>query len=149
MKALLVRCPFVQWQPDGLTTHTEKWSLGDRFLGVPTISSTLPLELSETTPELFDTGAVGANRRIQRSSGGLNPCHVHPDAGPCQVHPNLCQVSADRSGDPGRFSDRSDSLLCSELHKKGHMTTGHRLFCEAFLCFNTMPCPHLPRLVHF
>ena len=36
-----------------------------------------------------------------------------------------------------------------ELHKEGHMKTGHRLFCKEFLCFNTMPCRHVPFLVHF
>ena len=29
------------------------------------------------------------------------------------------------------------------------MKTGHRLFCKDFLCFNTMPCRHIPLLVHF
>ena len=29
------------------------------------------------------------------------------------------------------------------------MTTGHRLFCKEFLCFNTMPWRHMPLLVHF
>ena len=29
------------------------------------------------------------------------------------------------------------------------MTTGHRLFCKAFLCFNNTPCRHMPLLVHF
>ena len=39
--------------------------------------------------------------------------------------------------------------LRSELHQKGHTTTGHRLFCKESLCFNTMPCRHMPFLVHF
>ena len=34
-----------------------------------------------------------------------------------------------------------------ELHKKGHLTTGHRLFCKEFLCFNTIPCRPMPLLV--
>ena len=29
------------------------------------------------------------------------------------------------------------------------MTTGDRLFCKEFLCFNTVPCRHMPLLVHF
>ena len=29
------------------------------------------------------------------------------------------------------------------------MTTGHRLFCEELLCFDTIPCRHMPLLVHF
>ena len=29
------------------------------------------------------------------------------------------------------------------------MTTGRRLFCKEILCFNTMPCRHMPLLVHF
>ena len=29
------------------------------------------------------------------------------------------------------------------------MTTGHRLFCQEVLCFNTTPCRHMPLLVHF
>ena len=37
----------------------------------------------------------------------------------------------------------------SELHKQGHMTTGHRLFCKEFLGFNTMPCRNMLLLVHF
>ena len=37
-EALLVKCPSVQWQPDGLTTHTKKWFLGAGFLGSPPIS---------------------------------------------------------------------------------------------------------------
>ena len=28
------------------------------------------------------------------------------------------------------------------------MTTGHRLFYKEFLCFNAMPCRHMPLLVH-
>ena len=40
-------------------------------------------------------------------------------------------------------------LSLSEPHKEGHMTTGHRLFCKEILCFNTMPCRHMPVLVHF
>ena len=30
---LLVKCPSAQWQPDGLTIHTEKWLPGAGFLG--------------------------------------------------------------------------------------------------------------------
>ena len=30
-----------------------------------------------------------------------------------------------------------------------HMTTGHNFCCKEFLCFNTMPCRHMPLLVHF
>ena len=30
--------PCVQWQPDGLTIHTNKWSLGARFPGASPIS---------------------------------------------------------------------------------------------------------------
>ena len=29
------------------------------------------------------------------------------------------------------------------------MTTGRRLFCKEFLCFDTIPCRHMPLLVHF
>ena len=29
------------------------------------------------------------------------------------------------------------------------MTTGHRLFYKELLCFNTMPCRHMPLPVHF
>ena len=38
VKAMLVKCPSVQWQPDGLTIHTKKWLLGTRLLGAPPIS---------------------------------------------------------------------------------------------------------------
>ena len=38
MKALLVKCPSVQWQPDGLTIHAKKWFLGAGFLGAPRTS---------------------------------------------------------------------------------------------------------------
>ena len=29
------------------------------------------------------------------------------------------------------------------------MTSGHRLFCKGFRCFNTVPCRIMPSLVHF
>ena len=29
------------------------------------------------------------------------------------------------------------------------MTPGHRLFCKEFLCFDTIPCRHMPLFVHF
>ena len=38
VKTLLVKCPSVQWKPDGLTIRTEKWFLGAGFLGAPPIS---------------------------------------------------------------------------------------------------------------
>ena len=37
-KTLPVKCPSVQWQPHGLTIHTEKWFPGAGFLGAPPIS---------------------------------------------------------------------------------------------------------------
>ena len=37
VKTLLVKCPSVQWQPDGLTIHTNKWFLGAGFLGAAPI----------------------------------------------------------------------------------------------------------------
>ena len=37
VKTLLVKRPSVQWQPDSLTIHTNKWFLGARFLGAPPI----------------------------------------------------------------------------------------------------------------
>ena len=41
VKTPLVKCPSVQWQPDGLTIHTKKWLLGAGLLGAPPISLTL------------------------------------------------------------------------------------------------------------
>ena len=38
LRTLLVKCPSAQWQPDGLTIHTNKWFLGAGFLGAPPIS---------------------------------------------------------------------------------------------------------------
>ena len=38
---LLVKCPSVQWQPDGLTIQANKWFLGARFQGAPPISLSL------------------------------------------------------------------------------------------------------------
>ena len=39
VKALLIKCPAVQWRPaGGLTMHTHKWFLGAGFLGAPPIS---------------------------------------------------------------------------------------------------------------
>ena len=38
VKALLVKCPSVQWQPDGLTIHTKRWFLEAGFPGAPPIS---------------------------------------------------------------------------------------------------------------
>ena len=46
----------------------------------------------------------------------------------------------------GSVSQRAAELFAtipqrvSELHREGHMTTGHRLFCEETLCFSTVPC---------
>ena len=37
---LLVECPSLQWQPDGLTIHAKKWFLGAGFQGAPPISLT-------------------------------------------------------------------------------------------------------------
>ena len=37
-ETLLVKCASVQWQPDGLTIHNNKWFLGAGFLGAPPIS---------------------------------------------------------------------------------------------------------------
>ena len=42
VKALLVRCPSVQWQPDDLTIRIKKWFLGVGFLGAPPISLIRP-----------------------------------------------------------------------------------------------------------
>ena len=52
----------------------------------------------------------------------------------------------------GRGSKILHTGICKsgiELHKSGHMTTGHRLSCKEFLCFDTVPCLHMPLLVHF
>ena len=38
VKTLLVKCPSVQWQPDGLSIHIKKWFLGAGFPGAPPIS---------------------------------------------------------------------------------------------------------------
>ena len=44
--------------------------------------------------------------------------------------------------------------VCQEILRRrrlratGHMSTGHRLFCKEFLCFNTSPCRPMPWLVH-
>ena len=37
-ETLLVKCPSVQWQPDGLRIHAKKWFLGAGFLGAPPMS---------------------------------------------------------------------------------------------------------------
>ena len=37
--------------------------------------------------------------------------------------------------------------LTQNYISKGIMTTGHRLFCKEFACFNTMPCRLMPLLV--
>ena len=87
----------------------------------------------------------------------------------CHCHYRLCYSSlllfnwissssagegAGRRADPHRLPDGvgTNAVFAegpSELHKQGHMTTGHRLFCKEFLRFNTMPCRHMPLLVHF
>ena len=40
-------------------------------------------------------------------------------------------------------------IIDLELHKWGHMTTGHRLLCKELLCFIPVPCRHTPLLVNF
>ena len=59
MKTLLVKCPSVQWQPDGLTIHTKRWFLAARFLGAP--------------PHLSHFGTRGALRSRRRRSQNGRP----------------------------------------------------------------------------
>ena len=54
-KTLLVKCPSVQWQPDGLTTHSKKLFLGAGFLGAPHISLNLS-NISCLTHAFFESG---------------------------------------------------------------------------------------------
>ena len=49
---------------------------------------------------------------------------------------------------PDVTESRTRHLKLSELHEQGHMTIGRRLCCKEFLGFNTMPCCHMPVLVH-
>ena len=51
----------VQLQPDGLTTHTEKWLLGAGFLGAPPIS----LTMSTTVPVRKSAAALSASQDPQ------------------------------------------------------------------------------------
>ena len=69
MKPLLVKCPSVQWQPDGLTVRTKKWSLGAGVLGAPPISSTL----TPGAPFQRRSAAQGVRIRLAPPGVGLGP----------------------------------------------------------------------------
>ena len=71
--------------------------------------------------------------------GGRGATAAHPGGG----------VVAQPHGRRQAHEPQQPQLRPSERHQEGHMTTGHRLFFEEFQCFNTMPCRHMPLLVHF
>ena len=50
----------VQWQPDGLTTHTKKWLLGAGFLGAP------PISLNECSHRPSSSGRGGRRQGLGR-----------------------------------------------------------------------------------
>ena len=62
-KALLGKCPSVQWQPDGLTIHTNKWLLGAGFLQAP------PISLSHWLPDFWQR--LSREQHEQEQHGNL------------------------------------------------------------------------------
>ena len=62
MKTLLVKRPFVQWQPDGSTIHTNKWFPGAGFLGAGFLGAGFlgaPIQLLVTQPfQTHNTASV-------------------------------------------------------------------------------------------
>ena len=58
--------------------------------------------------------------------------------------------SAWRSVRRARTVRRAATKTYTQSHiSKGILTTGHRLVCKDFMCFDTMPCRHMRLLVHF
>ena len=76
---MLVKCPTVQWQPDGLTIHAEKWFLGAGFLGAPPISPTLPTPCR--FPVWANQGGRGLNRETPRREKSRGPPKGDPKRG--------------------------------------------------------------------
>ena len=79
VKTLLVKCPAVQWQPDGLTLRTQKWFAGAGFLGAPPIS--LTQGLVGGVGGVGDAGLVFAAGRSP-AHHGLRPPAPHPSPTP-------------------------------------------------------------------
>ena len=67
----------------------------------------------------------------------------------CAINDYACRLCVSSASSRCVFCRASSCLyrysavaaLQSELHDKGHMTAGHRLFCKDFLCFNTALSP--------
>ena len=67
VETLLVKCPSVQWRPDGLTIHAKKWFLGARFLGSTSHFSHYRVDLALRRPRGqvaagYPTGFMWAER---------------------------------------------------------------------------------------
>ena len=59
----------MQWQPDGLTIHTNKWFLGAGLLGAPPIS----LTISSQRRSWLGTHAPMPLRRVSRRESSVRP----------------------------------------------------------------------------
>ena len=72
------------------------------------------------------------------------------DSGLPRAHLQLLRPVQRLQLQPAAVPERLLGQGRSELHKQGHMTAGHRLFCKELPCFNTMPRRGMPFLrVHF
>ena len=63
---------------------------------------------------------------------------------PVSINSSINQLQSPFAVSLFRASEEFQSYI-----SKGIWRQGNRLFCKEFLCFNTMPCRHMPLLVHF
>ena len=73
VRALLAKCPSVQWQPDGLTIHAKKWFLGSGFLGAPPLSlrqswAAWRLEVQSSLFQQSNAGALAERKQARAQS---------------------------------------------------------------------------------
>jgi hypothetical protein len=120
VKTLLVKCPSVQWQPDGLTIHHNKLFLGAGFLGALPIALNYYYYYYYHLLLLLLLATVGRDRA---SAGGtictillLRLLYVHLRV---LVIPAAAGLARQRRGRPGwtctQIAARARYLSCSEL----------------------------------
>ena len=104
----------------------------------------------ESLSQQILVGIINLSREIGRSIMLRVDPEPQPGGLPRQLPPRRWRSLSSPSRRPARTRARTVAMSpSSELHKQGHMTTGHWLFCKKFLRFNTMPCRHMPLLVYF
>ena len=115
---MLVKCPSVQWQPDGLTIHTTEWFPGAGLLGAPPISLTSRLALE---PPHRNCRVGHPGQRLSDSMPSERSCTAS-SAPLASTSQSSHTVRAQRTGanpwvgrcTPGNASWRSPKLQCGD-----------------------------------